>query len=537
MRRRRKKIAALPLWKKQLVGQAPKRPGTSSLRKAIDKPSIILASQLFFEKARGFLYSAQKRTRPVARPPLYHLNKKKKGMARHTFRRSRVRVRRHARRWLEKASYLGVGIGVLLILIVCYFEFFSGGGEPSLEDTVSVEADMPPPASDDPYFMRVPEEDPLPEEPAGPITGLIESGSTAGVLLNEWASMAEIHSMVEASKDVYPLARIRAGQPYAVHLEDGALSRFEYEIDNDSRLIINRETQDNVTRWIATKEEIEYEIHLVRVDGEITSSLFESMAVAGEGASLAVRLAEVFAWEINFIRDIQVGDSYSLLVEKRYREGEFKGYGSMPIAEFVNRKSKYEAYLFQDSYGNNSYFNAAGDSLKRAFLKAPLSFTRISSRFNLQRVHPIFKTVRPHPAVDYAAPSGTPVKAIGSGLVTFRGTGKGAGNYITLKHGNGYESMYLHLSGFAKSLKKGNKVRQGEVIGYVGSTGYSTGPHLDFRMKKNGQFVNPEKILSPRDESVPKQNMDAFKKARDLWRAYLDGEIPLVDYSRKEGDG
>ncbi|MDL2216619.1 M23 family metallopeptidase [Desulfovibrio sp. OttesenSCG-928-M14] len=437
---------------------------------------------------------------------------------------------------MERASYIGVALGILLIIVVCYFEFMGDDVQEPMPDAPLV-ADTPTAPVEDPFFMRVPEEEALPEEEPGPITGNIEPGATAGVLLNEWVSMSEIHSMVEACKDVYPLARIRAGQPYAVYLENGALSRFEYEIDNDSRLVLTRESQDNITRWLAVKERIEYEIRLVRVAGEITSSLFESMAVTGEGAALAVRLAEIFAWEINFIRDIQVGDSYSLLVEKRYRDGEFKGYGHLPVAEFINKKSKFEAFLFKDSFGNNAYFNAAGDSLKRAFLKAPLSFTRISSRFNLRRMHPILKTVRPHPAVDYAAPTGTPVKAIGSGVVTFRGSGKGAGNYITLKHSNGYESMYLHLSAFAKNLKKGNKVRQGETIGYVGSTGYSTGPHLDFRMKKNGQFVNPEKILSPRDESVPKQKLDAFKDKRDRWRTYLNGDIPLVGYSREEVEG
>jgi murein DD-endopeptidase MepM/ murein hydrolase activator NlpD len=337
--------------------------------------------------------------------------------------------------------------------------------------------------------------------------------------------------MVEASKKVYPLARLRAGQPYAVHKENGVFARFEYEIDGDSRLTVTRESTGESARWSARVEKIEYEVRLVKVEGEITSSLFETMAGLDENASLAVRLAEVFAWEINFIRDIQPGDSFRVLVEKRYRDGELKGYGAMPVAEFVNKKSKFEAYRFEDSFGNITYFNASGDSLKRAFLKAPLSFTRISSHFNLRRMHPIFQTVRPHPAVDYAAPKGTPVKAIGGGQVVFSGFNKGAGNYITLKHGNGYESMYLHLNGFAKNLKKGRRVRQGEIIGYVGSTGYSTGPHLDFRMKKNGQFVNPEKILSPRDESVPPKRLAVFKAERDTWRRYLEGEIALTEYS------
>ncbi|MDR0338746.1 MAG: M23 family metallopeptidase [Desulfovibrio sp.] len=435
---------------------------------------------------------------------------------------------------MEYATYAGVALGILLLFVVCYFQFIAPSG---VVDDAAVEESL---SSDslsgdaDPFFMHVPEEEALSEEDSGLIQGVVAPGDTAGVLLQSWLSTSETHAMVEASKDVYALSRIRAGQPYTVRLQDEALARFEYEIDKDKRLVITRQVEDATTRWQAVVEAIVYDIQLVRVEGNIDSSLFEAMAIMGEGPALAVRLAEVFAWEINFIRDIQPGDSFRLLVEKRYREGEFNGYGLMPVAEFVNKKSKFEAYVFKDSFGNNTYFNAAGDNLKRAFLKAPLAFTRISSRFNLHRMHPILKTVRAHPAVDYAAPTGTPVKAIGSGVVTFRGYGKGAGNYITLKHASGYESMYLHLNGFAKGLKKGAKVRQGEVIGFVGSTGYSTGPHLDFRMKKNGQFLNPEKVLSPRDESVPKKDLSAFKAEREIWRGYLDGETALGDYGREE---
>ena len=297
------------------------------------------------------------------------------------------------------------------------------------------------------------------------LRGTISQGDTAGVLLQEWLPAEEVHSLVNACKNVYSLARLRAGQAYVIYREGDQFSRFEYEIDDNRRLVVCRED----ARWVATVEDIQYDILLEKVEGSIESSMFESMSDIGESPVLAVRLADIFAWEINFIRDIQPGDGFRVLLEKRYRDGEFKGYGKMLAAEFVNKGSKYEAFLYKDSFGNTAYFNAAGDSLKRAFLKAPLSFTRVSSRFNLRRVHPIFNSIRAHPAVDYAAPSGTPVKAIGSGTVTFRGWGKGAGNYISLKHANGYESMYLHLSGFAKNLQKGGRVRQGDVIGYVGS--------------------------------------------------------------------
>lgn len=456
--------------------------------------------------------------------------------------------RRPAQRWMERASYIGVSLGILLILVVCYFEFFAPDVIPPLPQQLAAPAEPAEPKDQDQLAgkegagQQQPPAEPAatrPEDEENPdlLQGVVAQGDTAGGILQEWLSLNEVHALSEACKGVFPLTKLRAGQPYSVLMEKGVFSRFEYEIDGNHKLLVTRDPDGDASKsacWITNLQEIEYDIRLIKVEGAIDSSLFNTMSGLGESATLAVRLAEVFAWEINFIRDIQPGDSFRVLVEKRYRDGEFKGYGKMLIAEFTNKGKVFEAFLFQDSFGNQTYFNAAGESLKRAFLKAPLSFTRISSRFDLRRLHPIFKTVRPHPAVDYAAPSGTPVKAIGSGTVDFRGYNKGAGNYITLKHNGGYESMYLHLSGFAKNLKKGGRVRQGETIGYVGSTGYSTGPHLDFRMKKNGQFVNPEKILSPRDESVPKNKLAAFKAERDIWRRYMEGEIALSEYGREK---
>ncbi|MDR2799680.1 MAG: M23 family metallopeptidase [Desulfovibrio sp.] len=369
---------------------------------------------------------------------------------------------------------------------------------------------------------EAPEEEEEEEEREKIIQGEIARGDTMGGLLRQWLSPAQIQSLLEACKDIYSVGRIHAGQPYLVLLEQGDLMRFEYEIDDTRRLIIAREIAGETSRWKASLETIAYSVTLIKVEGTINSNLFDTMTQLGESPALAMRLADIFAWEINFIRDIQPGDSFRLLVEKRYRDGMFKGYGHIPVAEFVNKKNRFEAFQFMDSYGNNAFFNAAGESLRRAFLKAPLAFTRISSRYSHARLHPILNTVRPHLGVDYAAPTGTPVRAIGSGTVTFRGYGHGAGNYITLKHPNGYESMYMHLNGFARGLKQGGHARQGETIGYVGSTGYATGPHLDFRLKRNGRFLDPEKVLSPRDESVSAAKLAEFRNIRDVRRELLE---------------
>ena len=359
----------------------------------------------------------------------------------------------------------------------------------------------------------------------------IPSGATAGKLLQEWMSLGDVNAFVTACAEVFPLNKLRAGQPYVVTCDPDGFCRFEYEIDANSMLIVEKSKEG---AFKARIEPIHYEMALNKLHGTIQSSLFNAMTDQGETAALAVRLAEIFAWEINFIRDIQPEDSFSLLVEKRFRDGEFAGYGKILAADFTNKGKLFEAYIHVDEKGRDQYYNDTGESLKRAFLKAPLSFSRISSRFSMNRKHPILGYSRPHPAVDYAAPTGTPVMTVGDGTVTFVGRGKGAGNYITIQHPNSYETSYLHLSRFAKGLKKGQRVSQGEVIGYVGSTGYSTGPHLDFRMKQNGNWVNPETALSPKAPPLGKDDKEAFMQRREVARKLLSGEKGLNTYSREE---
>ena len=356
--------------------------------------------------------------------------------------------------------------------------------------------------------------------------GEINPGDTAGTILYDWIPQNDIQSMIDACKNIYSLSRLRAGNPYTVIADEEGLNRFEYEIDADQKLVINR-TQGN---YEACLEAIAYDIRLTLIDIKIDSNLFQAVADAGEGPNLAISLADIFGWEVDFIKSIREGDTFRVLVEKRYQEGEFKRYGPILAARFNNQGKEYEAFYYEEKDGPQ-FFTRSGDSMKRAFLKAPLSFTRISSGYNLRRLHPIFKEVRPHPAIDYAAPTGTPVKAIGNGTITYAGWGKGAGKHIVLRHSNGYESIYMHLSGFAKGIKQKSRVQQGQVIGYVGSTGYSTGPHLDFRVKLNGKYVNPASITSPRSDPVSKQNLAEFKDKVELYLTWLDQGRPLSDYA------
>jgi len=246
------------------------------------------------------------------------------------------------------------------------------------------------------------------------------------------------------------------------------------------------------------------------INGTITSNLFDAVAKIGEEAELAINLAEIFAWDIDFMHDIREGDLFRAIVEKRFLKGQPAGYGRILAAEFVNQGKSYRAILFNDGSGNTNYYDPEGRNLRKGFLKAPLNFTRISSGFTMKRYHPITKTWKAHPAIDYVAPTGTPIKAVGEGKVVRKGYTKYNGNFIEVRHPNGYSTLYLHMSKFAKGIKKSKRVIPGQIIGYVGATGLATGPHLCFRMRKNGKPVNPNKVKMPTTPAVSSKNIPEF---------------------------
>ena len=357
--------------------------------------------------------------------------------------------------------------------------------------------------------------------------GTVEKGDTLSTVL-ESVSTEGSFAYANAVKEVFSLRSFRAGQPYVVVTDNatGRVKRFEYEIDGDRRLVV-----EGVEDPVARVERIEYVTLLDSIEASIEDNLFQAVADMGEGPQIAILLAELFGSEINFIRDLQPGDSFSVLVEKRYRDGDYKGYGRILAATFTNQGKTFEAFYFKDGKERPQYYNRKGENLRKTLLQAPLSFTRITSRFSHNRKHPILGYSRPHLGVDYGAPTGTPVKAVGDGVVIKRGWAGGYGNQIVLRHEAGLESWYAHLSGYARGLKKGQRVRQGQVIGFVGSTGLSTGPHLDFRLKQNGKFINPVKAINPRGKPVSKGSMARFREIMELESAYLRGEKSLADYT------
>ncbi|MCD4689796.1 MAG: M23 family metallopeptidase [Desulfuromonadaceae bacterium] len=339
------------------------------------------------------------------------------------------------------------------------------------------------------------------------IRGAIQPGETITSLLGHIFTPQQIHNLNLQCKEVFPLSKLCAGKDYRLALRDGAFERFEYDIDNEEQLIVLQ----NEGRFDISRTAIPYTVEQQVIKGTITSSLFGAVLDSGESETLAINLADIFAWDINFIRDIQSGDSFQVLVEKRFREGKQSGYGRILAASFANRGKNFQAYLFEDGEKRAAYYDEQGKSLRKAFLKAPLAFSRISSGFTLRRFHPISKTWKAHPAIDYAAPTGTPIKAIGDAFISRIGRTKYNGNFIELRHSNGMKSLYLHMNGFAKKMRKGRRVAQGQTIGYVGMTGLATGPHLCFRMYKNGRPINPARLKSTPTVPVSKSNMVAYK--------------------------
>ena len=385
--------------------------------------------------------------------------------------------------------------------------------------------------------VQEPVHPPSPPEPVREeIVNVVPSGSSITALLGDYFSAREIYSLNQQSRDVFPFTKICAGRPYKIITVDGEFDSFIYEIDDKELLVIRRDGDETTIE----RQEIVYDITTELIHGTIHSSLLEAVHEIGEDHRLAFILADIFAWDIDFIRDLRVGDTFRALVEKRFRDGKPAGYGKVIAAEFVNQKKVFKAVRFKDGDQPVSYYNEKGENLRKAFLKAPLAFNRISSGFTMHRFHPILKTWRAHPAIDYVAPVGTPIKTVGDGTIYRIGYSKGNGNFIEVRHSNGYATLYLHMKGFARGLHKGSRVTQGQVIGYLGGTGMATGPHLCFRMRLNGRPVNPTKLKVPAAKSVSKAHLAEFEALASPLIAQLDKSrnqphVAKLDKGESEG--
>jgi murein DD-endopeptidase MepM/ murein hydrolase activator NlpD len=327
-------------------------------------------------------------------------------------------------------------------------------------------------------------------------------------------SAEEAASASAAAQRAFNLRQLRAGNTITVGRSvEGTLREIDYKIDPDRMLKIVPEEGG----FAARISEIPSKTEITAVTGRVDDSLFNAVEDAGESAELALRLAQIFGYDLDFYTDPRQGDTFRIVLEKKkYMNGQTAGYGKIYAAEYENAGKKYQALLFHDPAGRPGYYAADGKSLQKAFLRSPLKFgAPVTSHFSRSRFHPILKIYRPHMGTDYGAPVGTPVQTIGSGRVIFAGSKSGEGNMVQIAHFNGYETMYLHLS--RMFVRAGEHVEIGKTIGLVGSTGLATGPHLDFRILQRGQYKNFERLGLPPSDPVSKNDWPDFAAVREKW--------------------
>jgi murein DD-endopeptidase MepM/ murein hydrolase activator NlpD len=329
-----------------------------------------------------------------------------------------------------------------------------------------------------------------------------------------------LHNIVNSGKEAKSLAQIRPGQRLRLQFDEN---------DELTRLELHRSRIESVRVAIAddgiTAERISKDVDkkIASTAGLIESSLFVDGQRAGLSDGQIMELATIFGWDIDFALEIRAGDQFRVLYEEHYLDGEKLRDGPILAAEFTNRGTTYRALRYEDNNGEVGYYDADGNSKRRAFIRTPIKFARVSSRFNPKRWHPVLKKWRSHKGVDYAAPRGTPVKATGDGRVVFRGTKGGYGKTVILEHAGKYTTLYGHLSGYSKRAKHGNRVKQGQVIGYVGKTGLATGPHLHYEFRVHGRHHDPLRVKFPKSLALPKSEIANFREETAPLLAQLEG--------------
>ena len=363
--------------------------------------------------------------------------------------------------------------------------------------------------------------------------GVVEEGDYFSVLMEKLGvGQTTANELIEASRKVFDVKDIRVGNHYHAYYApdttgDDNLAYFVY--DRDRKSVVVFALEDGPKVYIDEKE-TETKLHYDEVT--INSSLWYDTQKAGCTPLLAIKLSDIYAWTIDFF-GLQKGDSYKAVYETQECAGKVLEVTKVYYASFIHAGKEYQAYYFDEGKGKgNKYWNEKGEGSRKAFLKAPLKYSRISSGFSYARRHPVTRRVQPHTGVDYAAPKGTPVVSIGDGVVTAAHYAGAGGNTVHIKHDRVYRTAYLHLSRYGKGIRPGVHVQQGQVIGYVGSTGRSTGPHLDFRIWENEKPVNPLKMITPPAEPISKENMPAFEKAKKHAFEMRDS-LQVVSYYRQ----
>ncbi|NVB83856.1 MAG: M23 family metallopeptidase [Kofleriaceae bacterium] len=359
-----------------------------------------------------------------------------------------------------------------------------------------------------------------PIAPPGAIEGKVGKNETLGKLLKKHGlSAGEADEVIRSLSGVLDFKSIRPGQPFRIERgPDGRVKLFEIELSKVQRVRAERQQSGELE---GVNDNTQTKLEIKSIGGTIDSSLYAAIKNAGESASLVGFFVDVFAYDIDFFNDTQDGDTFRIIVEKKLAAdgtSTFLGYGRILAAEYRGKAGAFQTYFW-----NGKYYDAKGESSERGMLKTPLKFVRVSSGFDRRRMHPVLHTVRAHLGIDYAAPVGTPVWAAASGTVVVRAPSGGAGNLVIIRHDSGIETAYMHLSKFA-NIKVGQRIEAKTVIGYVGTTGLSTGPHLHFGVRKNGEYIDPTKLAPIRGRGLPKGEIAAFKAEV----AKLDGQMAAV---------
>ena len=362
-----------------------------------------------------------------------------------------------------------------------------------------------------------------PAEPASPAAG--ETASVAAAPAIDWQSEhvksgdtlshifkrvglgpRDVHDVMAAQGDTSNLRKIHPGQEMRFSIQDETLNAMEYVMSKTESLLITREGEGFQAKMVTR----ELEPFTSYAEATIDSSLFMAAQKAGLSDNLTMELANIFGWDVDFAQDIREGDSFKVIYQELRLNGEKVKDGEILAAEFTNQGKTYTAIRYETSDRGASYFTPDGYSLRKAFRRSPVDFARISSPFNLSRRHPILHTIRAHKGTDYAAPRGTPIKATGDGKVVFAGWKGGYGRVLVLQHGHNIQTLYGHMNGFARNIHSGTRVTQGQVIGYVGSTGLATGPHCHYEFHVNGRVRNPQTVQLPQANPISKQDKPAF---------------------------
>jgi murein DD-endopeptidase MepM/ murein hydrolase activator NlpD len=347
----------------------------------------------------------------------------------------------------------------------------------------------------------------------------VKTGDSLALIFSRLGlSPRSLYNIMSLGKEVSRLKKLRPGQKLNFYIDGNELIKLEYEVSLTNSLLITK--QDDKFQAELISEELEPLV--IHAKATIKDSLFLSGKRAGLSDNLIMQLVAIYGWDIDFALDIREGDSFTLIYEEQYKDGIKVADGPIIAAEFINRNTPLRAVRYKHDDGRVDYYADNGDAMRKAFLRTPVQLARISSRFNLKRKHPILNKIRAHKGVDYAASTGTPIKATGDGTVALAGKKGGYGRTVILKHGGKYSTLYAHLHKYARGVRTGKRVKQGQIIGYVGKSGLATGPHLHYEFRINGVHRNPLTVKLPKVESINKKALPEFLQTINPMIAELD---------------